>query len=311
MRYMISVFLGACSYGVLSTLVKLSYQHGFTTSEIVSCQVFFGTLMIWTIVGSSKRLFCRAIPREANTPQPPAASRPTLKQHLLLMIIGSMSALTGVFYYLSLRYTDASIAVILLFQFTWIGIFISAVIERKRPSVLQMTSLIFLLLGTLLAGGLGAADLSAVPWYAFVLGLLAAVSYSIFVLFSGHHAGFLPPLLRSALMINGAFVLTLIIYPPRFLWDGAILHGLLIWGLPLAFFGILLPTLLFAIGVPHVGGAMSTILGAAELPTAVFLSAIVLREAVAPVQWMGVCLILLGIVLPEIRGTFHRRSQNK
>lgn len=41
MRYMLLVFLGACSYRVLSTFVKLAYDQGFHVGEVTGSQMFF------------------------------------------------------------------------------------------------------------------------------------------------------------------------------------------------------------------------------------------------------------------------------
>ncbi|MNW65137.1 EamA-like transporter family protein [compost metagenome] len=68
----------------------------------------------------------------------------------------------------------------------------------------------------------------------------------------------------------------------------------------LGLFGAFIPPVLFAIGVPHIGGGMAGILGAAELPVAVLLSSFVLHEQVSGLQWTGVVLVLLGVMLPEL-----------
>ena len=43
----ILVFLGACSFGVLSTIVKTAYGEGFVVGEITGSQTFFGFLFLW------------------------------------------------------------------------------------------------------------------------------------------------------------------------------------------------------------------------------------------------------------------------
>ena len=51
---------------------------------------------------------------------------------------------------------------------------------------------------------------------------------------------------------------------------------------------------LFSIGVPKVG--LGTILGAAELPTAIIASITLVHEVVTVMQWIGIIFILLGIL---------------
>ncbi len=66
-------------------------------------------------------------------------------------------------------------------------------------------------------------------------------------------------------------------------------------------FGVVLPPLLFTIGMPHVGPGLGTILTASELPVAVSMATLVLEEHVSIVRWMGVILILGGIAVGNVR----------
>ena len=45
----ILVALGASSYGMLATFVKLAYSEGFTTTEVTSSQFIYGILGILII----------------------------------------------------------------------------------------------------------------------------------------------------------------------------------------------------------------------------------------------------------------------
>lgn len=74
----------------------------------------------------------------------------------LLMLLGggALSGLTGVFYYQSLQELPASYAIILLFQFTWIGLLVDWVWRKRRPGIWRWTALVCILGGTALAAGL-------------------------------------------------------------------------------------------------------------------------------------------------------------
>ncbi len=61
--------------------------------------------------------------------------------------------MTGIFYAISVEELPASIAVVLLFQFTWIGVVIEAIANRTFPSREKVISIIILFTGTLFAGG--------------------------------------------------------------------------------------------------------------------------------------------------------------
>ncbi|NOU67981.1 EamA family transporter [Paenibacillus sp. LMG 31461] len=293
MKYYVYVLAGACSFGLLSTFVKKAYESGFHVGEVVGSQIFFGLIMMWIMAfvtaksakqGSAEAQTFRVSPRNA----------------LLLMLVGTSSGLTGIFYYAALQYVSASFAILLLFQFTWIGIVLEAILDRKRPGRDKLIALIFLFIGIIMASGYLKGMVEAPSWLGVGLGLLSALTYALFIGMSGRVAKQIAPITRGAVMQTGSFIIIMLIFPPHFLWNGSLHESLLPWALLLALFGVVIPPLFFAIGVPRIGGGMATIMSAAELPTAVIMSFLVLHESVSGLQWLGVIVTMLGIALPEL-----------
>ncbi|WP_216828424.1 EamA family transporter [Alkalihalobacterium elongatum] len=294
LKYSVLVFIGACSYGILSTFVKLAYEQGFLHSEVISSQFFVGWLLLLMLfLFISKQKISR-------------------KNIILLLGAGTTTSLTGIFYYLALETIPASLAIILLFQFTWIGVLIEAVTDKKWPSITKLISIGIILVGTILAAGPLLQLTGELTVIGIVYGLIAAFSFAWFIFLSGKVALTVHPMVRSFLFITGAMIFTLILFPPTFLLSGAFLDGLWIYALPLGFFGLVLPTILFAIGVPKIGTGLGTILGAAELPTAVIMSVLVLKEHVSFLQWVGVALILVAITYSQQQNLFkYRKGKRK
>jgi drug/metabolite transporter (DMT)-like permease len=280
MGWSILVFLGACSYGVLSTIVKFAYDAGFTVDEVVGSQLLLGTFLSWVPV-----LFFRG---------KPAGKRDWLP----LLAVGACTGLTGIFYYAALQYVSASFAIVLLFQFTWIGMLLEAAWIRKWPDRNKIAALVLLLIGTWLASGVMERQQTFSLWGS-VLGLLAAFSYALFIMLSGRVALHVNSWSRNAVTMTGGLITTYLVFPPRFLLNGALLDGLWGYGAMLAIF-VVISILFFTIGTPHIGATLAIILGSAELPTAVFMSRFVLGETVSLLQWIGVAVILLGIAWPEL-----------
>ncbi|RCW42310.1 EamA family transporter [Paenibacillus prosopidis] len=303
MKYLLSVFLGAASYGILSTIVVLAYGKGYELGEVVGSQLLTGFVLAWGLALFMKwrgKQKARVSAGKHNAVTG-AVTKLTWKHRLLLMAAGTPTAITGLLYYESLRYIPASLAIILLFQFTWIGVLIQAISHRKRPNGIMFFTIAVLLGGTLLAAGIMEQGTGKFNVTGVILGLLSAVSYSLFILFSGKAVPSVHPAYRSAWMISGGMLLVFILFPPLFLFNGLIWGELLLFGFLLGMFGAFIPPVLFAIGVPHIGEGMAGILGASELPVAVLLSAFVLNEHVSMLQWAGVTIVLLGIALPELK----------
>ncbi len=289
-KYAFLVFLGGCSYGVVSTFVKLAYSEGFTVNDVTGTQYFFGSIMLWIL-----SIF---IPKGSLN----------VRQLLILLISGTPMGLTGIFYNQSLKYVDASLAIILLLQFTWIGMILQFFLDKKAPSRKNLIATAVILTGSILASGILSASLSF-SLIGCCWGLLSALSFASFIYISGRSTVAIHPIRKSAIMTTGATILVFCILPPSFLTNGSLLDGLLPYALFFAFFGSFLPPLLFNIGMPKVGSGLGNILSASELPTAVTMSTLILQENVTPSQWIGVSIILVGIAYPNLKKTFNAKMK--
>ncbi|MDF2963129.1 MAG: multidrug transporter permease [Paenibacillus sp.] len=277
------VLLGAASYGVLSTLVKLGYENGFTAGEITGSQALFGFTGLW--------LLCLPRLRKMKGLTGGAVIK--------LVLSGTVTGLTGYFYYLSLQVLEASVAVLLLFQFTWMGMLLGWILDKRAPNRFQWIAMAVVLTGTLLASGALSGSLEKIDGGGVALGLSAAVCYTLFICFSGRVAAHLPPLMRSTWIVTGAMIIVLSLMPPQFLWNGALDRGLWLWGILMSVFGMILPSYLLAKGAPFIETGLASVLGAVELPVVIICSALLLQESTGTVQWIGILFILLGVLLSE------------
>ncbi|RAT95361.1 DMT family transporter [Brevibacillus sp. Leaf182] len=282
-RSIFLVLLGACSYGVLSIFMKHAFQLGFTPFEMSGSQLIFGGL-IMTIMAIffSKQRF-------------------SFKYLLLLAPASLMMASTSLFYHQAVSRVSASLAIVLLFQFTWIGVLLEAIVDRKWPTAEKWVSLVMLGIGTVLASGLGESGIQSVDMVGLIFGLMSGATFALVIFFSGRILPGMDPYLRSAISISMAALMLSIVYPPTFLVNGQLLQGLLPLGLLVAIFGSVIPIFCLAVGVPRIGNGLATILSAVELPTVVLLSSFVLQETVSLPQWGGVFMILAAICVPQVK----------
>lgn len=282
-NYALIVFLGGCCYGILSTFVKLAYAAGFSVAEVTGAQYLFGTLITWILV-----LFTRKY-------------KVTRVQAIKLLLSGIPFGLTGIFYYQALQTINASLAIILLFQFVWIGTLFETIIYKKKPTLEKVIAIIILLFGSILAGGVSLEGGMNLSWQGAGWGLLSAFTFATFIFLSGSVGKNTAPLLKSGLLSAGGLFVVFLVFPPVYLVDIHTLIGVAPYGLLLGIFGAVLPPLLYSIGMPQIGPGLGTILTASELPVAVSMSALVLGEHVGMLQWIGVALILGGIAFSNVQ----------
>ncbi|MCX2586391.1 EamA family transporter [Pedobacter sp. MR22-3] len=290
LKGIVLVFLGACSFGILSTFVKLAYHEGYTLGDVTGAQAFFGAVILWVLFFiQSKTSTYRAKEIKIITPW------------WKMIMAGTCTGLVSIFYYQCVKLVPNSVAIILLMQFIWMSILLEFLIFKKKPSGLQLGAVLLVLGGTVLASGMLETSISALNLKGIGFGLLAALCYAGFLMLSGRIGNEYPTLKKSALMITGACILIFVIFPPAFLFNGALGGSLLKWGLIISVFGTVIPPLFYAEGVPKIGTALSSILSAAELPVAVMMAGFVLQEQVSFLRWVGVAIILSAMILPNLK----------
>jgi len=284
------VFFGACSFGILSTFVKLAYHEGYTLGDVTGAQAFFGAVILWVLFFFQSRATAYK-----------AKAVPAITPWWKMVIAGTCTGLVSIFYYQCVKLVPNSVAIILLMQFIWMSILMEYLIFKKKPTALQLAAILLVLGGTVLASGMVETSIGSMDLKGIGFGLLAALCYAGFLLLSGRIGNEYAPLKKSALMITGACILIFIIFPPTFLFNGALGGSLLKWGLIISVFGTVIPPLFYAEGVPRIGTAISSILSAAELPVAVMMAGFVLQEQVSFLRWVGVVVILSAMVLPNLK----------
>lgn len=287
MKGRIIVLLGAASFGILSTIVKLAYAQGFNVSQVVTSQLWLGALFCWVLVAAFA-LFKTTFAFQ-------------LQKDWKIIASGFPLGLTSFAYYQCVSYVPASIAILLLFQFVWMGVILDIIFKKQFPTPLQFMSVLALVLGTVLASGM--LDQSEMVWSVpgIAYGLVAALGYAIFLYVNGsdHTSHFM---LTAALRSTGGALFSMVFFLPWEGLSGIMSNGLLFYGVPLAIFGLVIPPVFFAYGIPKIGATEASIISGIELPVAVLSASIVLHEYVSTWQWLGVILILVAITVPQLKG---------
>lgn len=292
LKYILCILVAGCSYGILSTFVKRAYSDGYSLSDVSGAQAFSGAILLWFFFFL---FYKKSIAEKQITP---GEKYPVLK----LLLAGAVSGLVNIFYYKSVSEIPASVAIVLLMQFTWISIVLERIFFKTPIHRKQIFIIVLILIGTGLAAGLLKKPSSSHLSVSGILyGLLGGLCYAIFLIANGRVGNRYTSVKKSAIMSLGMCVLIFALLPPAFLWKGTLHGSLLTWGILLGIFGTALPPLLFSIAIPKIGISLSSILSSMELPTAVLMSYFILKEDVDIVQVSGVVIILLSIVLANVK----------
>ncbi|MBP6585534.1 MAG: EamA family transporter [Flavobacterium sp.] len=281
------VALGATSYGMLATFVKLAYHENFTTAEVTTAQFVYGIIGM-LLINSFQRVKNKNI-----------AFKATGKNIFHLMLAGTSLGMTSVFYYLSVKYIDVSIAIVLLMQTVWMGVLLEMILDKKLPSIQKIMAVVIVLIGTVLATNLIQNEI-AIDWRGLFWGILAAASFTTTMFTANRVATKITSAQRSLYMLQGGaiivFLFSIVTQSTPFNFE-----IFLKWGIIVALFGTIIPPMLLNAGFPLTGIGLGSIVSSLELPVSVLMAYFLLSEKVNGLQWLGIILIILAIVVMNIK----------
>ena len=285
------VALGATSYGMLATFVKLAYKEGFTTAEVTSSQFIYGIIGV---------LFINLFQRIKNKN---SATKANSKNILHLMIAGTSMGMTSVFYYLAVKYIPVSIGIVLLMQTVWMGVLLEWFLDKKAPSLQKTLAVLVVIIGTAFAINIFKIKFNdtTIDWTKGLFwGLLAAASFTTTMFTANKVALEISSAQRSLYMLLGGAIIVFGfgLYTQATDFNFEIFTK---WGIVLALFGTIIPPMLLNVGFPLTGIGLGSIVSSLELPVSVLMAYFLLNEEILLIQWIGILLIILAIVIMNIQ----------
>ncbi|WP_318643371.1 DMT family transporter [Flavobacterium ardleyense] len=278
------VALGATSYGMLATFVKLAYMENYTTAEVLTSQFTLGLLGL-ILINFWQKTQKKTTVIKANSKD--------IKQ---LLLAGTSTGFTGIFYYMAVKLDiPVSICIVLLMQTVWMGVLLEMILTKTLPSKRKIVSVIIVLVGTVLATNLINAD-SNLSILGLGSGLLAAVSFTATMYTANSIALHISSAQRSLYMLIGGAMMVAIF--ALITQDRPFNFEIFVkWGIILSLFGTIIPPLLLTAGFPKTGIGLGSIVSSLELPVSVLMAYFILNESVIALQWVGITMILAAIVI--------------
>ena len=287
LKGILSVVLGAASYGLLATVVKYGNLQGLDSSVLTFFQYLFGFVgLVFLALLSKKKT---------------SINKASGKSKLKLILFGTSMGLTSCFYYLAIQYIPVSIAIILLMQAIWMGGVLEIFLDKTKPDPLKIIGSIVVLAGTILAVNIF-ENIHSLSYIGLGFGLLASLSYTVTLTATNRVESGLPIITRSKYLVLGGLLIVILFWNVKILQNMDLNnHNLLFFGLFLALFGCIIPPILFNKGFPIIGIGLGSILSAIEIPVSIFSAKILLDEQVKSIQWLGVMIIIISVIIINFR----------
>jgi drug/metabolite transporter (DMT)-like permease len=280
------VAFGATSYGMLATFVKMAYTEGFTTAEVTTSQFVLGIIGLLIINAFQKIKLKNKVVKASS------------KNIFSLMLAGTSLGMTSLFYYLAVKYIPVSIGIVMLMQTVWMGVLLEMILEKKLPSTQKIVAVFIVLVGTVFATNIAQNEVQ-LDWRGLVWGALAAASFTTTMVTANRVATEISSAQRSLYMLLGGAVIvfSFAIATQTTAFNFSIFMK---WGIILALFGTIIPPMLMNAGFPLTGIGLGSIVSALELPVSVMMAYILLNEEVVFLQWVGIILIIVAIIIMNI-----------
>ena len=278
----LQVLLAGLGFGFLGIFGRWAFQENLSIGELLFWRFVFASTLLWIVALFWKRQLLRL----------------QLTQILTSLGLGLFGyAVFSTLYFESIKGVSVALAAMLLFTFPIFVSLGSHFVLKERMSPSQWLSLLVAFAGmTLLLWG----DISVESAKALLMGLGAAISYSIYVLISGRVQKNVPALSSSLYVITAAAVGLYVFHRPDL---GRILHFSLrqysiLFGI--AVFCSILPMSLFLAGLQKMKSSQASILVMIEPVVAAAAAWLLLGEGLSLRQLVGGAMVLAALVLNAI-----------
>ncbi|HET7471776.1 MAG TPA: DMT family transporter [Candidatus Limnocylindrales bacterium] len=287
----LAVILAASGFGLLGVLSRFSYDAGLDPVSFVAWRALFGLVVIAVVVAIRLRRGV-AIVDLRRLPARDALG-------LFAVALAGLGLNVAMF----VAFDLAAIAVVLLAFYTYPALVAAVEISRghERLDAVASAALLLALAGMVLVvgGGLSSDPATSVHPLGIALGLAGGVCQTAFVILSRGRYRSVPPEQATGWII---LVIAIASAAASLVAGGAL-------GVPLgsgralvlvAVAGVIsagIPTMLFLVGIRAIGGTRAGILMLIEPVVGVTLAALVLGEALRPLQAVGGGAILIAASL--------------
>jgi len=281
MKGSLLVMVSAVSYGFMGGFARLAYGSGVGVVELL----LLSFLLAFASIGAMLRAAGK-IPR------------PTRGQCLSLFFLGGIAyALQSALLFLALQYIPISVTVLVFYTYPALVTAASIVMRWEHVTKVTLLSLALASIGLLLVVnpeydlsllGVGIAFGSAMAYAAYVIGCSRLLIGMAGDVASFYIFGFAAAVVSAYALAFGGI---------NFVWA---IDGWL-WIILTATIITSLSIISFIKGLRIIGPTRSSILSVLEIITSVSAAAVIFGERMAPLQLLGVALLLIAIILVSLR----------
>lgn len=278
--YMYAI-VSAILFGTAGIFVKLAQHTGLDSVSLLTVQYVIAVTLMFIVafIKDRKKLYI------------------SKKQLFDMAILGGVgNTLMTVCYYRAFEYLPVAMVTMLLFTYPIMVFIYSVAFRKQKIDSKKVIAIVSAFSGCILTLNILSGELKY-SIKGIVFGLLAAIFYAFMNLYSEEKLENV-----DALSINAYStlfsLLTLLVYRwPGFLFKGHIRVESLTYIIILAVFCEIIPLTLLYSAIKYIGSLKVSIISNLEIPTAIVVSFVILKEGVSIMQIVGAVLIFYSVHL--------------
>ncbi|AYD39940.1 DMT family transporter [Clostridium fermenticellae] len=271
--------LSAVLFGTCGIVIKTSLSQGIDSITLLILQYLIAIpiMIIFMLIIDKDSLII---------------SKKDLYHAAVLGVIGN--TFMTVFYYLAFDYLDVSVVTILLYTYPIMVFIYSAVFERVKIGVSKILLLCVAFIGCFLALGIlkGMGTFSAIG---IVYGILSAVFYAFMNIYTEKKMSNMNSFSINFYSILFSFISLILVKLPHIDFYINFNIKLVVSVLLLAVMCEIIPLTLLYSAIKKIGSLRVSIIGNLEIPTAMFLSVLILKENVTILQVIGAFMVIYAV----------------
>ncbi|MFD3155379.1 DMT family transporter [Haloimpatiens sp. FM7330] len=268
-------------FGSAGLFIKLGYGTGLDSISILTVQYILAVILMFIVIliRNKKEL---------------KISKNKLFNLAILGIVGN--TFMSIFYYKAFEYLPVSLVTILLYTYPIMVFIYSCVFKKEKISSKKILAVVLAFIGCMCTLDFfhGKIQYSMIG---IIFGILCAVFYAFMNIYTESKLEDIPPLIINAYSTLFALITILIYNPPVFLFKTNFSFESLFYIFILAVVCEVIPLTLLYSAIRYIGSLKVSVLGNLEIPSAVLLSFIFLKESISPIQILGMVLVIFAAIL--------------
>lgn len=271
-----SALLSPIFLGIIPILAKVAYATQTDVMSVVAIRTGFAAILLWTATILFARQFI-------------VSSTPAILSSLLA---GAINGIGSIFFYASLMRIDASLGQLInISHLVFVTMFLRLAGHKVSWTTMGRVGLVILAVYLLNYGSIGEPD-----WLGAGMMLVGALAYAFQLAFSQRILYDIPAQTMTLYAMTGMAVVVVVGW---LVTPNEVRQITTAGWLPVLLMGFLtaLARLTLFMGVKHLGGLQTALLGMVQVLVTVGIAGIFLDEQLTSLQWVGAGIILISVLL--------------